>query len=62
LRRPLGHIAGYEHTFIHAVHDFLTALEKDTLPSPNFIDGVKNQAVLDAVERSSATGRWEKLK
>jgi len=44
------------------VHDFLTALEKDTLPSPNFADGVKNQAVLDAIERSAKSGKWEKVK
>jgi predicted dehydrogenase len=59
---PPGHIIGYEHTFVHAVHDFLIALEKDTLPSPNFTDGVKNQAILDAVERSAKSGKWEKVK
>ncbi len=59
---PPGHIVGYEHTFVHAVHDFLTALEKDSLPSPNFRDGVKNQAVLDAVERSARSGHWERVK
>jgi len=58
---PPGHIIGYEHTFVHAIHDFLTALEKDTMPSPNFKDGVKNQAVLDAVERSAKSGKWEKV-
>jgi predicted dehydrogenase len=57
---PSGHIIGYEHTFVHAVHDFLVALENDTLPSPNFTDGVKNQAVLEAVERSAKSGKWEK--
>ena len=57
---PSGHIIGYEHTFVHAVHDFLAALENDTMPSPNFTDGVKNQAVLDAVERSAKSGRWER--
>ena len=57
---PAGHIIGYEHTFVHAMHDFLTALENDTLPSPNFADGVKNQAVLEAVERSAKSGKWEK--
>ena len=57
---PPGHIIGYEHTFVHAIHDFLVALENDTLPSPNFTDGVKNQAVLEAVERSSKSGKWEK--
>lgn len=58
---PPGHIIGYEHTFVHAIHDFLTALENDTLPSPNFKDGVKNQAILDAVERSDKSGKWEKV-
>lgn len=57
---PSGHIIGYEHTFVHAVHDFLIALENDTLPSPNFTDGVKNQAVLEAIERSAKSGKWEK--
>ena len=59
---PPGHIIGYEHTFVHAVHDFLVCLEKDTMPTPNFRDGVRNQAVLDAVERSAKSGRWEKVK
>ncbi len=57
---PAGHIIGYEHTFVHAMHDFLTALENDTLPSPNFTDGVKNQAVLEAIERSAKSGKWER--
>ncbi len=59
---PPGHIIGYEHTFVHALHDFFTALEKDTLPEPNFHDGVKNQAVMDAVARSAKSGRWEKVR
>lgn len=59
---PPGHIIGYEHTFVHAIHDFLVALEKNRLPEPNFYDGVRNQAVLDAVERSAKSGKWEKVK
>ncbi|MGH9468712.1 MAG: Gfo/Idh/MocA family protein [Terriglobia bacterium] len=58
---PPGHIIGYEHTFVHAVHDFLTALEKDRLPEPNFYDGVKIQAVLDAIERSAKSRKWERV-
>jgi predicted dehydrogenase len=57
---PPGHIIGYEHTFVHAIHDFLVCLEKDKMPSPNFEDGVKNQAILDAIERSNQSGKWEK--
>jgi predicted dehydrogenase len=59
---PPGHIIGYEHTFVHAVRDFLTALEKDNLPSPNFFDGVQNQAVLHAVEVSARTAGWERVR
>jgi predicted dehydrogenase len=59
---PPGHIIGYEHTFVHAIHDFLACLEKERLPEPNFHDGVRNQAVLDAVERSAKSTRWEKVR
>jgi predicted dehydrogenase len=58
---PSGHIIGYEHTFVHAIHDFLVALEKDKMPSPNFKDGVKNQTVMEAIERSAKSGKWEKI-
>jgi len=56
---PPGHIIGYEHTFIHTVYDLLRAIDKQEIPSPNFEDGVRNQAVLDAIERASASGKWE---
>ena len=59
---PPGHIIGYEHTFVHAVHDFLTCLEEDRLPEPSFREGVKVQAVLDSVERSAKSGEWVKVK
>jgi predicted dehydrogenase len=59
---PPGHIIGYEHTFVHAIHDFLTAIDEGRLPEPNFRHGVRNQAVLDTVERSAKSGRWEKVK
>ncbi|HEX5483302.1 MAG TPA: Gfo/Idh/MocA family oxidoreductase [Terriglobia bacterium] len=59
---PPGHIIGYEHTFVHAIHDFLVALEKNRQPEPNFYDGVKIQAVLEAIEQSAKAGRWERVK
>lgn len=59
---PPGHIIGYEHTFVHALHDFLVAFEKDRLPEPNLYDGVKITAVLEAAERSAKSERWEKVK
>ena len=58
---PPGHIIGYEHTFTHTVLELLQALAEKRQPSPDFEDGVKNQRVLDAVERSAATGAWQSL-
>jgi len=56
---PRGHIIGYEHTFTHTVLDLLTAVAEERLPTPNFEDGVRNQQVLDAVERSAESRSWE---
>jgi predicted dehydrogenase len=56
---PPGHIIGYEHTFTHTVLDLLKAMDEGRMPEPNFTDGVRNQKVLDAVERAARTRRWE---
>jgi predicted dehydrogenase len=56
---PPGHIIGYEHSFTHTVYDLIRAVSEQKLPSPNFEDGVRNQKILDAIERSSSSGRWE---
>ncbi len=56
---PEGHIIGYEHSFTHTVVDLLHAVHSQKLPTPNFEDGVRNQRILDAIERSATTGRWE---
>ncbi|HVT13611.1 MAG TPA: Gfo/Idh/MocA family oxidoreductase [Fimbriimonadaceae bacterium] len=58
---PVGHIIGYEHTFVNLVADALTAISEDRLPSPSFFDGYENQRVLDAVERSSSSKSWVSL-
>jgi predicted dehydrogenase len=58
---PPGHIIGYEHTFTHTVYDLLEALDKGKLPSPSFEDGVRNQSVLDAIERSARSRRWTRV-
>lgn len=55
---PAGHIIGYEHTFIHLIYEFLQGVAGDYQPSPNFEDGVKNQAVLEAVEQSATSRAW----
>lgn len=56
---PSGHIIGWEHTHVHQVHDLLVGVAEGVSPAPNFADGFRCQAVLDAVERSAASGRWE---
>jgi predicted dehydrogenase len=55
---PPGHIIGYEHTFTHMVYDLLEGIAKGRSPKPNFEDGVANQRVLDAWEKSARTRRW----
>ena len=59
---PPGHIIGYEHTFIHTVYNVVTAIAKGKLPSPNFYDGLKCQAVLEAASNSVKSGTWEKVR
>ncbi|MFW5697995.1 MAG: Gfo/Idh/MocA family protein [Fimbriimonadaceae bacterium] len=58
---PVAHIIGYEHTFLHVVADALNAIHKGEPCAPDFGDGLANQKVLDAVEKSSESGQWVKL-
>ncbi|MGN6563896.1 MAG: Gfo/Idh/MocA family protein [Thermomicrobiales bacterium] len=55
---PGGHIIGWEHTFTHGFKDFLDGVRTGQSPAPDFADGYRCQAVLDAVERSAASGAW----
>jgi predicted dehydrogenase len=52
---PPGHIIGYEHSFVHAVYDFVKALEADTSIEPNFRDGVEIIRVLESGLKSAET-------
>jgi predicted dehydrogenase len=58
---PPGHIIGYEHSFTHTVHDLLQGIVAAKSPRPDFEDGVRNQRVLDAIEKSATTGQWTKV-
>ncbi len=58
---PPGHVIGYEHLFVHEVYDFLRTLDKKKVPYSTFEDGVKCQAVLEAVERAAASKKWERV-
>jgi predicted dehydrogenase len=55
---PPGHIIGYEHTFVHTVKDLLDGIKTGENPGPTFEDGLRVQAVIDAVERSLRRRAW----
>ncbi|MBV9624795.1 MAG: Gfo/Idh/MocA family oxidoreductase [Acidobacteria bacterium] len=54
-----GHIIGYEHTFIATVADFLLALAEDKPFHPDFDDALRTQELIEAIESSAASGRWQ---
>jgi len=53
---PPGHNLGYEHTFTHAVVDFVRAVAGDGVICPDFADGLVCQKILEAAVRSSKDG------
>lgn len=55
---PAGHIIGWEHTFTHGVLDLMNGIAEGRSPAATFEDGLRCQAVLDAIERSSESGGW----
>lgn len=55
---PAGHIIGWEHTFTHGVYDLINGIAKNISPEPTFDDGVRCQAVLDAIETSASNKQW----
>ena len=58
---PPGHIIGYEHGFIHAVADFMRAIETGTEIRPNFKDGVFILKVLEAGLKSAKSEKKQKV-
>lgn len=58
---PPGHIIGYEHTFHHAVADFVTAVVRGERIRPDFEDGVRETQVLDAALTAASNGCREKV-
>jgi predicted dehydrogenase len=53
-----GCTIGYEHTFINALADFLTSLDKGGKVQPDFRAGLETQFVCDAVLESARTEKW----
>lgn len=58
---PSGHIIGYEHTFINLFSELMKGIADGSSPAPNFEDGLRNQLVLAAVEKSARSGQWIKV-
>jgi predicted dehydrogenase len=54
---PPGHTIGYEHTFVHAVADFLAAISTGQPISPDFSDGLRVIQVLEAAHTSAESGQ-----
>lgn len=55
---PPGHVVGYEHTFTHHIYDFINAIVNNTSTNPDFYEGAKVNAVLDAMSESAASHKW----
>ncbi|MBW5449124.1 gfo/Idh/MocA family oxidoreductase [Cohnella sp. CFH 77786] len=55
---PTGHIIGYEHAFVHIVYEFVQHIAQGTPFAPTFLDGVRCQEVLEAVDLSIERGSW----
>jgi predicted dehydrogenase len=55
---PPAHLIGYEHTFINLLVELMNSIANGKIPTPNFEDGLNNQIVLEAVQKSAQTGRW----
>ncbi len=53
---------GYEHTFVHQVADFLTAVGGGHAAAPTFREGLATDDVTDAVLASAASRSWTKVK
>ena len=59
---PAGHIIGWQQTFVHQIYTLMNGLATGKNPTPDFYDGLKCQAVLEAVEESASSEQWVKVK
>jgi predicted dehydrogenase len=58
---PVAHIIGYEHTFINSIFDLIQAVAAKKQVTPNFEDGLKTQAVLEACDMANKQDAWVKV-
>lgn len=53
-----GLIIGYEEPFVHSINDLLISISENTVPEPNFLDGLRTHQVLDAIKKSIQERCW----
>ena len=53
-----GLTIGYEHSFVHALADFLRGVEGGSAAQPDFRTALETQRVCDAILTSAKEGRW----
>jgi predicted dehydrogenase len=56
-----GLAIGYEHSFVHAVADFIEGLTTGKPAGPTFREALATTVVCDAILKSGKTGRWVKV-
>jgi predicted dehydrogenase len=62
LKPVIKAICGRDETAVKEAADFVNAIARDEMPQPSFADGVRCQAVLEAVSTSVETRRWVAVK
>jgi predicted dehydrogenase len=55
---PIGHIIGWEHTFVHEIKELIDCIDTKKPMVPSFWDGLKCQEVLEAVTESAVKQKW----
>lgn len=55
---PAGHVIGYEHTFVHEFYSFFQSILQNSVPSPDFADGLRCSQIIGAVEASIQNRGW----
>lgn len=50
--------SGYGDLFTYQAYELFQSILTDQMPQPNFLDGLRNQAVLEAVKVSAQENRW----
>jgi len=58
---PEGHVLGWEHGFIHQVREMLQAIAQGRPASPSFLDGMRCQAVVEALAAADRDRGWQSV-